>query len=199
MSALIHRLLEIPFILWVLIAGGVGYYDYYELKNGPLAQIARDKEMKTTELRSLTERAEKIDEFKKSRAAKLKQLQDLGERFKATSDRLPRAASIPDLLKSLADISDKSGLEFSKFRPSATRKEQFLVITPLEVNLKGTYVQIMTFLDAAANLTRVVASEKLSIEGVQNRSPVNIVTATASLVTYHIDDNAPLDAPAGGP
>ncbi len=193
MTAFIRRLLGIPPYFWLLVAAAWGAYLYYDWNTGAYKDILNERQSKETQLLSLNENAKKIEEFKRRRAEKLKELQDLGEKFKATADRMPRSASVPDLLKSLADISDKSGLEFSRFKPGANRHQQFLVVTPIEVTLKGTYVQVMTFLDAAANLTRVVAAEKLIFgldsKGTSIPGPVNVVSATASLVTYYIDEN----------
>jgi len=196
---MIKGLLRFPFILWILIAGGLAYRDFKTWEETVKAPLEVDIESKKQTLAALAAQTKKAEEFKRSRAEKLAALQDLAERFKATADRLPRQPNLPDLLKSLADLSDKAGLDFSRFRPLAARRDQypFLVATPLEVTLKGTYIQVMTFLDSAANLTRIVATERLVMETPTVKGIAATVSVNANLVTYYIED-AGIEGAVGG-
>ncbi len=185
---MIRRLLNIPFILWILIAGGLAGKQYYDWNTTVNAQLDSTKIAKEAELAGLKNQTAKIEEFKKKKQQKLAQLQELGEKFRATADRLPRTSAVPELLKILADIGDKAGLQFTKFRPQPPQPEQFLVITPLEVTLRGTYIQVMSFLDATAHTTRVVSASKLLIEEPKSRGPVTTLNVQVTLRTYHIED-----------
>jgi len=188
---LIKSLLAIPFLFLILLAlgGGLAYRDYTtwveEVRQPMVDSIAA----KGNEVKSLRAEVVRAQEFDKRRQEKLIQLQELARKLESTANAMPRSANVPDLLKSLADVADKAGIEFSSFRPQIERRMEFLVITPIDVQLKGNYVQIMSFLDASANLTRVVACEKLSLDGsTAPRGGVNILTAQMTLVTYHLEE-----------
>ena len=186
----IRILIKIPFVLWFVIAGGLGYMDFKNWEADVLAPLIASRESKKNEVSIKQAELNRAEEFTRRREEKLKELQDLTLRLEATKSALPRSSSIPSLLKDLADISDKVGILFSRFKPENERKRKFLVETPISVELRGTYVQIMTFLDSAANIERIVATEKISFDNPAFRGPTSILTATATLITYHIDEGA---------
>lgn len=188
--SLLKALLRIPFFLYLLIGAGLAYRDYTTWRDEvrqPLLDSIESKKGEVTRLRNEVKRAEEFDQRRKE---KLSQLQDLARNLESTANAMPRSANVPDLLRSLADIADKAGIDFTSFRPGAERRKEFLVITPIEVALKGSYVQVMTFLDATAHLTRVVASEKLSLDATNPGSGgVSALAAQLTLVTYHLEED----------
>jgi type IV pilus assembly protein PilO len=185
---IVRILINIPFIVWFVVAGGLGYMDFKNWETDILNPLIATRDTKKNELATKQKELARAEEFTRRREEKLKELQDLTLRLEGTKAALPRASSIPALLKDLADISDRVGLLFSRFKPETDRRRKFLVETPISVELKGTYVQIMSFLDGAANIERIVATERLSLDNPVLRGPTSTVTATATLITYHIDE-----------
>jgi Tfp pilus assembly protein PilO len=188
--SLLKAILNIPFLplLIVVISGALGYRDYTEWNEVTYQPLLATLETKKGEIERVRADVARAQDFDRTRKEKLMQLQELARKLELTANAMPRSANIPDLLKSLADLADKAGIEFSSFRPQAERRREFLVLSPIEVQLKGNYVQIMSFLDSAANLTRVVSCEKLSLEGTSPRGGVNILSAGITLVTYHLEE-----------
>lgn len=186
---MIRRFLEIPLIFWLAVAAGMGYWDYYQWQSTELVALDGRLAEKKNEAQAVKGQTTRAEDFKRQRTEKLSQIRELGEKFRSSADRLPRSARVPDLLKALADLSDKTGLEFSRFRPQPERKDVFLVVTPLEVSLRGTYLQIMSFLDATSHITRVVTAERLSLDNPIARGNVSVLSATATLLAYYIDDS----------
>jgi type IV pilus assembly protein PilO len=200
--SIIRIFIRLPFILWFLVAGGMGYMDYTSWETETFTPLLGQLEAKKGEVLAKQKELTRAQEFTTKREEKLKELQDLTLRLEATKSALPRTSSIPNLLKDLADVSDKVGLQFSRFRPEKERAKKFLLETPIAVDLKGTYVQVMSFLDGAANIERIIATEKLDLTNPQIRGPAAVVTATATLITYHLDEAAVAasvaNPPAGG-
>jgi type IV pilus assembly protein PilO len=199
---LIRSILRIPPLLWFLVAGGLSYLDYSSWKTDVYEPLKQQIESAQGVLESTKNEITRASEFVHRRDEKIRELQELGQKLEQTRRELPRSSNIPDLLHSLADTSDQTGLDFSHFKPGKSVKTELLVETPIDVTLRGTYLQIMSFLDATANMTRVVAARKLTLDTPASRGSISVVNATATLVTYHIDDaggevaNPP--APAGG-
>ncbi|NCN27894.1 type 4a pilus biogenesis protein PilO [bacterium] len=188
MNQLVILIGRIPLILWVLVAGAWAYSihtDFHEMQWNPiLGQIVQQE---STYKRLVKENSE-AEAFKEQRAQKLKELNQLAQDFQSTADKIPRAPEVASVLRSLADISDNAGLTFARFKPGAQLQEEFLVITPLDVELKGTYPQILSFVDAAANIKRVVSGQELVMDSPSKRGGSAILQAKTVLYTYHIGD-----------
>jgi type IV pilus assembly protein PilO len=191
MSQAIRLFLRIPFVVWFALAGYMNWTKYQEWTEGTLVGLDAQIQQKNAELQAETAKLTQIQEFERQRETKLRELEALGQKFESSRKELPRSAAIPELLKVLADVADTSGLEFSKFTPQAARRTAILTEAPIEVELKGTYLQIMGFLDAAANLTRVVQAQKLVLDSPETRGQVRVIKADASLVTFFLEDAAP--------
>lgn len=177
-------------ILGALAWGGMAIKEYYDWESEVYSGLEAQLQAKNAELAAVKRETGRAEEFRRRKEAKLKELQELSAKLEATRQEYPTTPSIPQLLKDLADVADRTGLEFHSFRPQAERRQEFVVTTPIEVRLRGTYVQIMSFLDTSANLKRTVAAEKLSIDSPTTREgSVSVVMASAQLVTYSIDEN----------
>jgi type IV pilus assembly protein PilO len=190
---MISRLLlffaRIPFFLWPLVAF-VWCYTIYnswqELEYKPLEQEEITLRTQVTNLTAQNAEAEKFD---KERDVKLKLISDLGAKFNQTAAKIPRSPNVPLLLKSLADISDRTGLIFSSFKPQPMQTDEFLTITPMDMTLKGTYPQILSFLDATAHIERILTLRELELSGAKRRGTGSILEAKAKLFTYYITGN----------
>lgn len=190
-------LAQIPFILWILIAAGLAYMDYSEWNSNVYDPLLAANVAKKAELQAVTLANKRAQQFDAQRVAKLKELQNLGDQFRQTASKIPRSASIPAVLKSFADISDSIGLDIGSYRPQAEAADAFVQVTPIDVDLTGTYPQIMSFLDAVANMERIVHSKKISFNNAQKRGNASRVSAKVSFETYSISQ-ASIDSESQG-
>lgn len=87
----------------------------------------------------------------------------------------------------MADISDRTGLIFSSFKPQSAQTDEFLTITPMDMTLKGTYPQILSFLDATAHIERILTLRELELSGAKRRGTGSIMNP--SRFTYYITGN----------
>jgi type IV pilus assembly protein PilO len=184
------QIIRIPFIVWMLIGAGWAYWDYHEWETTTWAALKIEADNAQAELAAAQRDALKIQEFQRQKEKKLAELQALSAQIDQMRAQYPSNPAIPQLLKDLADVADGTGLEFRSFKPQPDRKQEFVTVSPIEVDLKGTYVQIMSFLDSAANLKRAVATEGLTIDNPASREgSVSVIAAKARLVTYSVDSN----------
>jgi type IV pilus assembly protein PilO len=179
-------LAQIPFALWILVAAGLAYMDYSTWNDTVYQPLLASNEAKKGELQRLVAANTRAQEFDAQRAAKLKELQDLGEQFRETTSKIPRTASIPAVLKTFADISDSIGLDIESYKPQAESSDAFVQITPVEVNLNGTYPQLMSFLDAVANMERIVHSKHVTLGSPQKRGGASRLKSKVLFETYSI-------------
>ncbi|MBS1982784.1 MAG: type 4a pilus biogenesis protein PilO [Bdellovibrionales bacterium] len=197
---IILRLAKVPFILWLIIGGGLAYMDYTDWQQSVWEPLVNQKEVKQGQLAGFKRESSKAEDFRRKKEEKLRELQALSDKLEMTRQKYPTSPNIPQLLKDLADTADRTGLEFHNFKPQPEKRQEFVVTTPIEVKIRGTYVQIMSFLDTAANLKRAVVAEKLSLDTPTSRDrSVSLINATASLVTYSIEDKLDATPPPPAP
>lgn len=184
---IIRAIIGIPIIIWIIV-GGVYFYlensDWEEAVYKPLIQRVEESRQQFDIQRNRNQLAE---DFEKQKQEKLALIQDLSRRLNESRDELPRDPDLPTILKLLADISDSTGLEFSRFEPAGEAKDNFVVVTRLKVTLKGSYTQIMSFLDAVSNLRRIVSARSVSFQNPIINGQTSLLNAEAILVTYHIE------------
>lgn len=76
---------------------------------------------------------------------------------------LPDKSQIPDLLEGVSRAGMDSGLAFSVFRPADEKPRQFVAEVPVEVEITGTYRQLMTFLKRVGEMPRIVDVKNLKL------------------------------------
>ena len=68
--------------------------------------------------------------------------------------------------------------------------------TPISVQIKGSFVQIMSFLDEVSHLKRIIVGKALILkqDSKNNKSnttnQTSVLNAEASFTTYHFDESA---------
>ncbi|MDW8136057.1 MAG: type 4a pilus biogenesis protein PilO [Thermodesulfobacterium sp.] len=77
---------------------------------------------------------------------------------------LPKEKEIPDLLKEIAQKGKKSGLEILVFQPGSEIQKDYYNIIPLDVEVKGSFENILTFFNEVENMPRLVILNSAHIE-----------------------------------
>ncbi len=162
---MIKLLLKINPVLWVFVTAGMMYMDYSDWETNvynPLLEQIKGEKMA---LENLKGKLAEIEAFRAQKDEKIAEMDELRKKLVDAKKEFPIRPDLPALLKSLADISEKIGMEFSSFKPAGTQEaSEGLRSARIDVKLKGSYVQIMTFLDSVSNLKRIVNSEKVILK-----------------------------------
>lgn len=197
MSLLLKILLS-PFVGLVLIgySSYLGYEYFTDWEQNTYQGILNETDALRLKRDQKKAEVKAAEEFSIQKQAKLQELRDLQTKLDATKSEIPRSVNVSELLKALADRADKAGLGFTRFRPEAGRRNNFLVETPIAVDLTGTYAQMMSFMDDIANMTRIVATEVISLRPLATGATGRSLTgqqnlqATVKIVSYHLDEAA---------
>jgi len=102
---------------------------------------------------------------------------------------LPKKSQIPDLLENVSWAGKDSGLDFALFTPKAENVQQIYAEVPVDVSVKGSFRQLMTFLKRVGEMPRIVAVKNLNL--VKGKTEDNL-TIKGNVVTYRF-----VEAPAG--
>jgi type IV pilus assembly protein PilO len=177
------------FWIWIPLTIGLVFMDYQEWNDNTYQPLLQQVEGQKAELAAAEASLARIEEYRKKKDAKLAEYNSLLDEYEKVRKEFPTSPALPSLLKSLADISERIGLEFSNFKPGGEVPSELLKAAQIDVKIKGSYVQLMSFLDQVSNLQRIVNTESLvlkpgtSLENNQFRS----VEADLKILTYYGD------------
>ena len=190
MNALMEKILDRPKAqklgilvgLIILISAA-----FYALLYSPQAdEIAK--------LNESIEAAQNEKGIKLKRAANLPKLQkELGEldvRLKEAIAQLPSKKEIADLLSSIATKAQESGLDIDLFRPRPENYKDFYAEIPVEMNIKGTFHNVIMFFDAIGRLTRLVNIDNVGFKNPKVSGDHMVLEFTTTAITYRFLEEA---------
>jgi type IV pilus assembly protein PilO len=126
--------------------------------------------------------------IKQKRAANLPKLQkELGEldvRLKEAMAQLPSKKEIADLLTSIATKAQESGLDINLFRPRPENYKDFYAEIPVEINIKGTFHNVIMFFDGIGQLTRLVNIDNVGFKNPKIAGDQVMLEFTTTATTY---------------
>jgi type IV pilus assembly protein PilO len=132
--------------------------------------------------------------IKQKRAANLPKLQkELGEldvRLKEAIAQLPSKKEIADLLSSIATKAQESGLDIDLFRPRPENYKDFYAEIPVEMNIKGTFHNVIMFFDAIGRLTRLVNIDNVGFKNPKVSGDRMVLEFTTTAITYRFLEEA---------
>jgi Tfp pilus assembly protein PilO len=195
---MINFFLKIPPILWFLIAGGLCYMDYSEWESTVWEQLTNNIEAKKIELVTVRRDVQRVEQFNKQKDEKLKEIASYAEKFESSRREFPRTANLTELLKQFEDLSEKTGVELNSFKPGGTKPAELLMSQTLELKIRGSFAQMMSFLDGIANFARIVYPETLKLSDPKLRGNSYAVNAELSFVTFYFDESMGSQPPPKG-
>jgi len=192
MDELIERYSKIPprqrYAMAALIALGLlgGYYYLFHLD-----QTARLEQLETQYRKIEADRAEKqayVDNLARYEA----RLGDLQRNLNAARAQLPDDADVPQLLAQLGNKARQAGLEIDRFQPSGDATHGFYGEIAFAINVRGSYHEIGTFIDALGKLDRIINVSDLSMKNPKTVNQKVVVDGAFTIKTYRfIADAAP--------
>jgi type IV pilus assembly protein PilO len=131
---------------------------------------------------------------KQKRAANLPKLQqELGEldvRLKEAIAQLPSKKEIADLLSSVAAKAQESGLDINLFRPKPESYKDFYAEIPVDINIKGTFHNVIIFFDAIGRLTRLINIDNVGFKNPKVTGEQMVLEFTTTATTYRFLEEA---------
>jgi len=105
---------------------------------------------------------------------------ELEKQLKVALNMLPKKSQIPDLLESVSWAGKDSGLEFTDFTPKAEVVKQIYAEVPVNLTVKGSYRQFLTFLKRVGEMPRIVAVKNLTMSAGKDE----VLSIAGNILTY---------------
>ncbi|MFH0789318.1 MAG: type 4a pilus biogenesis protein PilO [Pseudomonadota bacterium] len=183
-SPLIDRLKQLSLSQKILLAGlglilGVAALTFFlflplwEKSNLLKEDIDREK----TKLAQIVRTRAQVGRFKR-------ELAEMDVRYQQILTMLPEAKEIPHLLRHVADLGQKQGLEFLLFKPEKENAQEYLAEIPITLNLRGNYHQIGVFFDGIRRLPRIINVKQLELGAFEIKT--GQITTHCQLVTFRV-------------
>ena len=163
------------------VLGATLYGVFFIWFHGPMQQEIAEK---TTQRRTLQAEVENA----KTTAARLPEFRREVERKEATlqalSRILPSRKEVDDLLRKVQQLAAESSIDVLRFRPEATRPQDFYAEFPITLALDGSYHNLAYFFDRLSRLSRIVNVSNLTIEAKRDPTISSTISASCTATTF---------------
>jgi type IV pilus assembly protein PilO len=151
--------LLVKIIVWLVVfIGGLTLGYIYDISDLQLAMESEQKQ--ETTLKAEFER-------KAFQAANLqsyrKQMEEMKESFGALIGQLPSDTEVPGLLEDITNKGLENGLEIESITLGDELSEEFYIVLPIEIVVKGSYHDFGAFVSGIAGLPRIVTLHDFNI------------------------------------
>lgn len=126
----------------------------------PIQEEIAQEETKVERQRMILKRNQQLA---KDLPRKQKEYARLEKQLKVALSMLPKKSQIPDLLENVSWAGRDSGLEFSVFKPQGEAVKQIYAEVPVQLDVSGTYRQLLTFLKRVGEMPRIVDVKNLTL------------------------------------
>ena len=97
---------------------------------------------------------------------------------------LPDKKEVDGFLKSISVLAYDTGLEVTKFSPSAESPKDFFSELPVQIELQGTFHELATFFDEVAHLPRIVNIDDIKIVILTETPTEVLIKASCRATTF---------------
>jgi len=191
MTQFLDRIFDLPArqrILLLVGAVAILFFGYASMVYWPLRAEVTEKEQQRDDLRRVRDREAAL-------AANLDRVREevarLNGDLKAALAQLPDTKEIPDLLSNISSLGRESGLEIIQFKQRPEQFEDFYAAVPVDILVRGAYVQVAAFFDKVARMARIVNVSNVAIKSGPRTEADNVqLDSACAAVTFRFLDEA---------
>jgi type IV pilus assembly protein PilO len=108
----------------------------------------------------------------------------LERRLAQALTELPNESNIDDLIRSISEIGNKSGLTINTIEPQGEQRQSFYASIPIVMAVTGNYHEIGVFLDSLSKLARIVNVTNIMMGGAKTSNDKLVVNASYVATTF---------------
>lgn len=173
--------LAVKLIVWVLVLGVVIFLGYYLHLNDKLDEQAREAKKEVTLKQEYESKAFKAANLEVYR----KQMEEMDKSFGALVRQLPKDTEVPGLLEDITHTGLGSGLEIDSIKLQPEQTAEFYVELPIEIQVRGGYHDLGSFVSGVASLPRIVTLHDFEITPTDSGG---LLAMTITAKTYRYSD-----------
>jgi len=112
--------------------------------------------------------------------------------------QLPNKSEIPTLLENISALGKASGLTFTLFKPKAEVPKNFYAEIPVDLQIEGTYKDLVLFFDKISKMPRIVNITNITLSAPKKNVGTTRLNTSCNAVTYKFIDNPSPDTSKKG-
>ena len=116
-----------------------------------------------------------------------KQMEDMEKSFGALVKQLPSDTEVPGLLEDITHTGLGSGLEIDSIKLQPEQNSEFYVELPIEIQVRGGYHDLGSFVSGVASLPRIVTLHDFAIKPTESGGLL-AMTITAKTYRYNEEE-----------
>lgn len=182
MNELLDNILERPaaqkvgiLAVTVILAAALFYSFLYSPRADELAKLSDSVEIARNEKMVKTQKA--------ANSARLrKDLQQLDAALKLAVAQLPDKKEIAELLSGISAKAQEAGLDVLLFRPRAEAFQEFYAEVPVDITVKGSFHNTVSFFEEVGRLNRLINIDNIGFKGPTTAND-NVLLETTSVAT----------------
>jgi len=182
-------------LVLLLIVVNFGFYKYvYTGRAGEMKALSADVVRLQQSINTKKALVSDMEKIKRERA-------ELQEKYTKILDRLPEEKEIPRLLRQVATVAGRSGLEVVIFKQKNPLDQELYREIPVEISINGAYQSLWGFLNQLSQIPRIVNVGELHAKAVENPDGRNAITASlvATVFQSHSKEGASESKPKARP
>jgi type IV pilus assembly protein PilO len=157
----IALLVVVTYLFWTFSLSS--YFEQYSKATESLTKLESQLSIETIKLRNLPALRRELEQYTVLNQKAL--------------EMLPKKGQVEGLLDSVSDLAQRSGLNVSTFIPRPEIKRQFYAEIPIDMDMSGSFHQVVTFLDELSRESRIVNVQDIILDnprGYTNDSGVDV-------------------------
>ena len=180
--------------MFVVLAGiGYGGYEYYDFQSTEVVDMEGQRAALESTMRKKQDEVKRLQEFSRNIETIKVELRELNLQLESALEHMSRQFNLSGLLRKLSMLAQNSGLELSTFKPSQVEERSegaFYSTLAIDCTFKGSFTQILLFLDQVSRLKRIINADELRMQSAPGvaRSQNAPLTVTAKLKTYRFSE-----------
>jgi type IV pilus assembly protein PilO len=188
LNELLNKLLErssgqkIAILAAVIILLGALYYSFL-FDPHAIAKLADEVEIARNERSKKQLQAANLPRLQK-------ELAELDAKLKQAVAQLPNRKEMADLLNSISNKAQESGLEVLLFRPRAENYQNFYAEVPVDIVVKGSFHNAINFFDEVGRLNRLINIDNIGFKNPTITGDQVILETTSVATAFRFLDDA---------
>ena len=167
---------KVAILAVTMILIGALYYSFlFGPKSDEVAKLADSVEIARNEKTVKTQKAANLSRLHQD-------LQRLNAELRKAIAQLPEKKEIPELLSSISNKAQQSGLDVLLFRPRPESYQEFYAEVPVDVTVKGNFRNTVNFFDEVGRMDRLVNIDNIGFKN-PTVSGDEVVLETTSVAT----------------
>jgi type IV pilus assembly protein PilO len=159
----------------VILAAALFFSFLYSPRADELAKLSDSVEIARNEKMVKTQKAANLARLRKD-------LQQLDAALKLAVAQLPDKKEIAELLSGISAKAQEAGLDVLLFRPRAEAFQEFYAEVPVDITVKGSFHNTVSFFEEVGRLNRLINIDNIGFKGPTTAND-NVLLETTSVAT----------------